>query len=565
MSRHDPHHSGVRDQQSSHGHMEGEQRPSLDLEEQAKLTGRQLESFLADRSRYDVELVSTGGPKRLKVSYGRHRVWLQERRGGAALQIEISRRDRRSLETTDWLLALEEAERIIREQVLAHHEDDSVERELLSSAGDPDLLVAIDYYRRERFVDDPGARRYVGPEHRKRLERIWAIVNYWFGLRRPVSWYGPRFVARYIELRTTRSIEFPKHWGRRPCRPTKTRTAVNELKDLTGVIAFAIKRGKARTNPLDGYEWDQEWLQGDQHAVEHMEEAHSRRHQILMAPSQRIDPRTGSRLAAPIDRLRTRDHGARARCIQAVLFHSGHRTVSVLGMLCEDVAFTRDDMRRVLAETPNHRAWWADQWPYGAISWRQSKVDNRRVTPISRALRIELDRWRAKHPDWAPGRPVFPQMADTSKPLVYDQVNKWLHRAMKLAREDLEAQQVAVQQIDRWLSGEILHGWRDHWATKMDELGYGWDAAAKQGNTKLDLHNHVAFMGDWAVAGGTQAEVYAKLNPGILQAIANYERAEDVVRRFSAQAYEDVTGVLDSIYEDDDGDDIIPITRGQGS
>lgn len=530
--------------------------------EQARLTPRQLERLLKERSKYDVDLVSKEAAlKRMKLSYGRHRVWLQERPGGAAIQIEISRGDRRSLETTDWLKALDEGERIIREQVLAHHEDDTMERNFASAVGDPDLLVVTDFYRRERFVDDPAQRNHVGADHRKRLERIWAIINLKFGMRRPVSWYGPNFVERYIGLRTSEQVVFPEHWGRRPCEKVEVRTAVNELKDLSGVIAFAVKKGRVRENSLEGYAWDREWLQGDQHAVEHMEEAHSRRHALLMAPSKREDPETGERLPPPINRLRTRDGGARARCIQALLFHHGHRTVSVLSMMCEDVAFTRDEMRALLAQAPNHRAWWADHWPHGAILWRRSKVDYRRVTPMSRPMRLEFDRWRAQHPDWRPGVPVFPQMREITKPLIYDQVNKWMHRAVALAREDLEALGVAVQQIDRWLAGEILHGWRDHWATKMDTLGYGWDAATKQGDSKLELHNHVSFMGDWATSGGTQAEVYAKLNPGILQAIADFERAEEVVRRFSMKAADDLADVLDAIYEGEEEEDIVPITR----
>jgi hypothetical protein len=530
--------------------------------EQAELTARQLEHLLDKRSKYDVELVSKKSTlKRYRVSYGQHRVWLQERRGQASLQLEISRRDRRSLETDDWLRALEDAERIIREQVLAHHEEDVIEQKFSSAAGDCDLQVVVDFYRRARFVDDPNHKDHVGADHRKRLNRIWAIINLKFGMRRPVSWYGARFVERYIGLRTAEPIVFPEHWERDDCKQVAVRTAVNELKDLSGVITFAAKKRKVKANPLEGYEWDREWLQGDQHAVEHMEEAHTRRHQILMARSERLDEKTGKRLPPPINRIRAWDGGARARCIQAVLFHHGHRTVSTLAMMCEDVAFSRDEMRTLLAQAPNHRQWWADDWPHGAIFWRRSKVDYLRVTPMSRQMRIELERWRVEHPQWGPGIPVFPQMRDSRKPLVYDQINKWMHGAVNLARADLESLQVPVQQIDRWLAGEILHGWRDHWATKMDELGYGWDAATKKGDSKLDLHNHVAFMGDWATSGGAQAEVYAKLNPGILQAIAEFEKAEDVVRRFSAQAAEDLTGVLDAIYEDDTADDIIPLRR----
>lgn len=113
----------------------------------------------------------------------------------------------------------------------------------------------------------------------------------------------------------------------------------------------------------------------------------------------------------------------------------------------------------------------------------------------------------------------------------------------------MEAAGVPEAQIDRWLSGAILHGYRDHWATLMDQLGYGWEVA-RQGNSKLDLHDRVAVLGDWATSGGTQAEVYAKLNPGILQAIMEFERAEDVFRRFSAQAVDDVRAAMAAIYEE---------------
>ena len=532
--------------------------------EQARLTPRKLAEVLDERSTYDVELVSTRDrPKRIKVSYGKHRVWLQERRGGASIQLEISRRDRRSLQTADWIAALDEGERHIRQQVLAHHEERDVEREFFSAGGDPDLLLAVDFYRHKRFIGDPAHKAHVGPDHRKRLERVWAIVDYKFDMRQPVSSFGSAFVERYVALRTSDSVHFPEHWGRRPCRRASVRTAVNELKDLASVIAFAVKKRKVKFNPLEGYEWEREWLQGDQNAVEHMEEAHPKRHAILMACSECLNPKTGERLPPPINRIGAWDGGARARCIQAFLFHHGHRTISVLSMMCEDVALTRDEMRVLLRQAPNHREWWADHWPNGAVFWRRSKVDYRRVTPLSRRLRTELDRWRTEHPDWRPGMPVFPQMRDARRPIIYDQINKWMKQAVKIAAEDLERLQVPVQQIDRWLAGEIMHGWRDHWATQMDVLGFGWNAATKQGNSKLALHNHVAFMGDWATSGGTQAEVYAKLNPGILQAVAEFERAEDVVRRFSVQAKTELSEVLDAIY--DDGEDIIPIIRGRGA
>jgi hypothetical protein len=55
--------------------------------------------------------------------------------------------------------------------------------------------------------------------------------------------------------------------------------------------------------------------------------------------------------------------------------------------------------------------------------------------------------------------------------------------------------------------------------------------------------------------------IYAKLHPGILQAIMEFERAEDVIRRFSREAQEELDEVLGLIYED--LNEVIPLTRAR--
>jgi hypothetical protein len=224
--------------------------------------------------------------------------------------------------------------------------------------------------------------------------------------------------------------------------------------------------------------------------------------------------------------------------------------------MCEDIALTRDETEALLAQAPNHRKWWADHYPYGGILWRRSKRDYFRFTPFARAARREIDRWKAMHPDWRPGVPLFPQLKTHKKPVTYSQIRDWLKKAHEIAPQDLEKLAIPQQEISRWMSGSMIHGWRDHFATKLDELGYGWEVA-KDANSKLDLHNHVAFCGDWATSGGDQSKIYAKLNPGVLQAIMEFERAESVCRRFSVQAADDVADTLAAIYEDEEG--VIPI------
>jgi hypothetical protein len=430
----------------------------------------------------------------------------------------------------------------------------------MRTGGDPALQVIVDAYfdirvknRSERVVL-PGV--LVSPDHARKLDRVLAIVELWYGLWRAVSYFDSRWVEDYLTRRTSQAIRFPKQYQRRECRPVEMRTAVAELKDFAGVLEWARKQEIISHNPLHGYEWKR-WLQGDQHAVVHMEEAHTRRYQLLLARPQLTDSFTGVRMDAPIHRIACVDGGARARITHALLFHHGHRLISTRSILCEDVALTPEETRALLRLAPNHREWWADHFPHGGILWRRSKVDYLRFTPFSRAMRIEMDRWRAHHPGWRAGMPLIPSISDSARPVAETSVREWTQKAFAIIREDLGQSGVPAEQVSRWLSGSILHGYRDHWATIMDQLGYGWDAA-KQGSSKLDLHNHVAFLGDWKTAGGTQAEIYAKLHPGILQAIMEFERAEAVYARFSSQAADELEGVLSAIHEEND---VIPIDR----
>lgn len=528
-------------------------------QEQHLLSRSDLLRLLRTHSKYDVDLVSKPGSqlRRYRITYAGHSVALQERSGAAAIQMETGRRkeDRTSTETRSWLEALRRAERVIRERASADHESPDKTVRQVSTGGDPDLSLVFDFYVQHRF----SGKRAVSAAHARKLDRVMAIIEHVYGTRRPVSFYGQEFVEDYVDLRTTQDIVFPDHFERRDCGRVKVRTAIGELKDLSGVIRYAKKKGIVQVNPLEGYEWGA-WLVGDAHAVEHMEEAHTQRYPLLLARPQLLDPATGERLEPPVYRIACADGGARLRCILAFMFHHGHRWVSVQSVLCEDVALTREEVQALLRVAPNHREWWADWFPYGGILWRRSKVDYLRFTPFSRAMRTEIDRWRLHHPCWRPGVPLFPQVHNWLKPISDSSVREWVRKATAIARADQQRLGTPQDQVERWLSGAILHGYRDHWATMMDQLGYGWEAAQK-GSAKLALHNHVAFCGDWATSGGTQAEVYAKLHPGILQAVMEFERAESVHKRFSAQAAEALEAALASIYEG--GDDIIPIGRAR--
>ncbi len=530
---------------------------------------------LRNQTRFDVSLASRPESRltRVRVQHAGHVVVLQERAGGADIQLELGRRaqDRRSSGTTDWIEALAAAERHLRQLVLNDVIDQEIPRAVPGS--DPPISTVIDYYvarrfgavkakqgRRKQKYDTKLAPDLVSPAHARRVDRVFAIVEHLYGPHKPLSFFDKQFVRAYVTHRTTRTIMFPERFARRPCRPASTKTAIGELKDFAGTIEYALKNDVIAANPLQGYAWDA-WLEGDDHAVEHMEEAHVQRYRVLMSRPTLLDPASKERLLAPVDRIAAADGGARLRCFVALLFHTAHRPTSVHALNVEDIALTREEMIAALADAPNHRTWWADHWPYGAVFWRKSKRNYRRVTPLSRAMRLEIDRWREAHPDWRPGVPLFPAITDPTKRVAETSLREWMRKAIEIARTDLVRQHVPQQDIERWLSGTLLYGFRSLWATLMDQLGYGWTAAEQGMGGKLDLHKHVSFYGDWAVGGGTMDVVYAKLNPDILLAVAEFERAAEVVERFSRVASDDVAEALSAVY--DEGD-VIPINRFRG-
>ena len=524
----------------------------------------ELEQLLSERSKYTVALVSRSKKRdalrRFRVEYGPHSVVLQERGGGAAIQIETGRNkeDRRSTKTADWLKALEEADRVITERVQDDLEKQEIERGF-ATRKDPDVGTIIDFYVREKF---PGgtAKKTVSYNHARRLERVFAIVETLFGRRRPVSYFDHGFVEEYVRRRTEEGVRFPAHFERENLQPgCRTRHAIAELRDFSGVLNYAAGKKKIARNPLEGYGWKDEWLSdGDLEAVEHMEEAHTRRYSILVARPDLRDPHTGERLQAPVDRIPSYDGGARLRCFTALCFHHGHRPVHVASLYCGNVALTAEETKALLGRAPNHRVWWAEHFPHGGVLWESSKEEYIRFTPFSRAMRKEMDRWRELHPDWRPDGPLFPMLTDPSRPTSADRFREWTSKALEIARRDLVQAKVLPAKVERWLAGETVYGFRGHWATIMDRLGYGW-TAARDGQSKLNLHKHVAFLGDWKIGGDTMDRIYAKLHPGILQAIMEFDRARDVIDRFSREAQEELDEVLGLIYED--MEDVVPITR----
>ncbi len=251
-------------------------------------------------------------------------------------------------------MALREAERILKERSRRDHLREAERVRLEQSSGDPDLRLVVDYYTERKLRGE----KAVGHHHARKIDRVLAIIELKFGGFKPASSFGPWFVEKYVRLRTQSRIDFPPQTGRPRCGKVKTRTAISELKDFGSVLQFAVKEGVLRANPLAGYRWG-DWLVGDEHAVEHMEEAHTRRYQLLLAPPKLTDPATGERLQAPINRISAVDCGARARASLAFLFHHGHRWVSVQSLMCDDIALDYDQTCELLENAPNHRRWWA--------------------------------------------------------------------------------------------------------------------------------------------------------------------------------------------------------------
>jgi hypothetical protein len=535
-----------------------------------------LENTLRGYSRYGemsdrfggLRIVSkTLGPLRVRVSYQEHKVWLQERPGSAAIQLELGRRteDRRSTGTRDWQKAVEFADRQIAEMAMRDHIDTKVhqQRRTTKATGvGATLQVIEDLFT--RLQDDKAPENAMTDNYRRTLSRILAILKLKYGpqWRPSEDMESPAaFVRWYLDIRTQVRIVFPKAWKRRSSGPVIERTAISELKDFGHVLMIAEDDGIIPVNPLARFSYAAYLPSGDAGVPEHREEVSLDWVQLLLTPP--VDPSTGrpllgpdgKPLAAPVRRTQATDGGARLEYLVKLLSRMGRRVSDFLGTTrggvrfyptIGDLAFTLPEIRAVLAAAPNHRTRWARTFASnGAFVANRNKTSTHRILPLSRYVRLATEEWLAVHPARDnPAAPLICSITDPMKPLWPNLAYKWLLRAEDEARNDAERMGLDAEDVIPKREGSAFHGLRPMWRTLMTELGWdlGADETIGQQLKVPGLNKHVLFYGGWTLGTGTaQARIYSRLIPEHLVAAAELISAVRVMALTSVEAEQRVT------------------------
>jgi integrase len=387
--------------------------------------------------------------------------------------------------------------------------------------GDPPIGSVMDYYIADRFAGGDTAQKSISPSHARRVNRAFAVVELRWGRDARLSSFDHKFIDAYVTLRTTEEIEFPPEFGRRTLGAVSIRHAFKEAKAFTRVISYAKRMGKIAFNPLEDYPWvEQSRTRGDVNAVRHNVAGNLNGYAILMGRPKLIDSDTGQRFEAPVHRVPTKDGGARLRCSLAFLFHHGCRVESISKLRCDHVAFTAEESMALLDRAPNCPTWWAEHFPNGGVLWPHHEKSYIRFTPFSRWMSQEIQRWKAEHPCWEAGMPLFPMYTDPSRAVPANQFRTWMYTAHEIARADQRQLGVPEPQIDRWLGHAVLYGWRIHWKSLVESLGYGSNAV------------------DWMIGAGTMKKVFDRPDPRVLQAIMDFEPAHRLIKRICVEELE---------------------------
>lgn len=159
------------------------------------------------------------------------------------------------------------------------------------------------------------------------------------------------------------------------------------------------------------------------------------------------------------------DPMGRLRTMLTLTRYTGRRESAICGLRAGDVLFTKEQVRRTLAEMGRDESW-AERWPHGAIRW-QAETDKQgfeEIAPMSKTTREALEVYLRANPRVGEA-PLFPAPGDDVAPMRRDTASKWLHRAETLA-------EVPKLHGGRW------HPYRRLWATERKHLSDADVAAA---------------------------------------------------------------------------------------
>lgn len=171
------------------------------------------------------------------------------------------------------------------------------------------------------------------------------------------------------------------------------------------------------------------------------------------------------------------DPQGRLRCILAFARHTGRRESAICGLRASDVLLSPERIRAALAAAGMNEGD-AEHMPHGAIYW-SSETDKQgllHVTPITAAMRAEVDRYLAINPRIG-DVPLFPRPGArfSTKDFKPKAVELSPMRRDVAARMLLRAEQLAGLPK---LVGGVFHPYRRLWVTERNHLSAKIVAAA---------------------------------------------------------------------------------------
>ena len=151
------------------------------------------------------------------------------------------------------------------------------------------------------------------------------------------------------------------------------------------------------------------------------------------------------------------DSEGRLRAILALARWTGRRESAICGLLASDILLSPERIRDALAAAGMDEGL-GQHMPHGAIRWPATtdKQGLLHITPISGAVRNELDRYLKRNPRMG-DTPLFPALGDPEAPIRRDTASSLLLKAEKLA------------ELPK-LRGGTFHPYRRLWATERKHL-----------------------------------------------------------------------------------------------
>jgi integrase len=367
------------------------------------------------------------------------------------------------------------------------------------------------------------------------MRKIFAAVEEIFKGDYPVLLIDNAFVEKYIEVRTTRPVQFDPSQKRKNLKPCEPVTALANMKDYSTAIRAVVNFRKADMetllprNPFSSVKWPR----GPEYEKKLRDPATLELYKALM--SSWIDPNSGERLPAPVDVI---DQTGRLRLLVATLFHYGPRPGSVLNLWRSDFILDVDALRAKLRQAGGaHRESWAPVFAANGAVWfdrMYSKCKFGRLVPMSAAYRQEVDLYLRRSGITDSKSPMFPRASDPTLPVSYSSIGRprtyrsggRLKRkgglyveAMLLARDYAARVGLDSDELIPIVPGQVLHAWRRTFATVLDGLGWG----KRTVGDRVELDRHVNFIGNWTVTGGgIREERYVALDPQLLLAAVEF-------------------------------------------